>query len=228
MTEQEWLESADPFSMLEYVRGTASDRKLRLIAVASCRRAKEFTEHWYQELADIAEAFAEGRATVEEMRAVYAQHRPSNDYPDRNAFYDTAGFDLAEKIPCLVEDLADWIGSCKADAENTSEVWEEGKHAAFDRELAITAGQVREIIGNPFQPVSINSAWQTPAVVALAHAAYESGVMPAGTLEPVRLAVLADALEEAGCDNADILKHCREPREHVRGCWVVDLLLVKG
>jgi hypothetical protein len=36
--------------------------------------------------------------------------------------------------------------------------------------------------------------------------------------------ILADALEEAGCDHADILTHCREPGEHVLGCWVVDLL----
>jgi hypothetical protein len=39
--------------------------------------------------------------------------------------------------------------------------------------------------------------------------------------------ILADALEEAGCNNADILAHCREPGVHVRGCWVVDLLLAK-
>jgi hypothetical protein len=43
-----------------------------------------------------------------------------------------------------------------------------------------------------------------------------------------RLQVLADALEEAGCDNADILAHCRSPGPHVRGCWVVDLILGKS
>jgi hypothetical protein len=84
------------------------------------------------------------------------------------------------------------------------------------------------IFGNPFHAAALKSAWQTPTVVALAHAAYENRILPAGTLDPARLAILADALEEAGCDNADILNHCRQPGEHVRGCWVVDLLLGKG
>ena len=62
----------------------------------------------------------------------------------------------------------------------------------------------------------------------LATAAYEERILPAGTLDSDRLAVLADALEDAGCDNEDILSHLRGPGPHVRGCWVVDLLLGKG
>jgi len=59
----------------------------------------------------------------------------------------------------------------------------------------------------------------------LAEEAYEQRVMPAGTLDPARLAVLADALEEAGCTDADLLAHLREPGPHVRGCDVLDRLL---
>jgi hypothetical protein len=40
--------------------------------------------------------------------------------------------------------------------------------------------------------------------------------------------ILADALQDAGCDNVNVLDHCREEREHVRGCWVIDMLLGKG
>ena len=58
-------------------------------------------------------------------------------------------------------------------------------------------------------------------------AAYEERELPAGTLDLARLAILADALEEAGCTNADILNHCRVPGVHVRGCWAVNLLLGK-
>jgi hypothetical protein len=65
-------------------------------------------------------------------------------------------------------------------------------------------------------------------VVALAQAAYDNRTLPAGTLDPVRFAVLADALEDAGCDNADILNHLRGPGPHVRGCWVLDLPLGKS
>ena len=64
-------------------------------------------------------------------------------------------------------------------------------------------------------------------MVALARAAYDQRELPAGTLDTARLAVLADALEDAGCANADILNHCRRPGVHVRGCWAVDLLLGK-
>jgi hypothetical protein len=91
----------------------------------------------------------------------------------------------------------------------------------------VVADFVREIMGNPFRPVTLDPAWQTSTVVALARAAYDNRSVPAGTLEPARLGVLADALEEAGCDNNDILNHCRKPGVHVPGCWVVDLLLGK-
>jgi hypothetical protein len=65
-------------------------------------------------------------------------------------------------------------------------------------------------------------------VAHLAQAAYDERQLPTGHLDSARLTVLADALEEAGCDNATILTHCRQPGEHVRGCWVVDLLLNKS
>jgi hypothetical protein len=87
---------------------------------------------------------------------------------------------------------------------------------------------VRDISGNPFRPVALDPAWRTPAVLVLAQAAYDNRILPAGTLDPERLAVLADALEESGCDNADILGHLRGPGPHVRGCFAVDLLLNKS
>jgi hypothetical protein len=79
----------------------------------------------------------------------------------------------------------------------------------------------------PFHPTSIEPVWKTPTVVSLAQAAYENRILPVGTLEPASLAVLADALEDEGCTNSDMLNHCRQPGEHVRGCWVLDLLLGK-
>jgi hypothetical protein len=86
---------------------------------------------------------------------------------------------------------------------------------AWDQELAL------ELVGpNPFRPISFDPSWRTEAVVGLARGMYESrdfGPMP----------VLADALEDAGCADADVLAHCRGPGPHVRGCWVVDLVLGK-
>jgi hypothetical protein len=94
------------------------------------------------------------------------------------------------------------------------------------RQMAI----LRCIFGNPFGSVSISPSvltWNDAIVVRLAQTAYEERYLPEGTLDNVRLAILADALEEAGCTNADILNHCRQPGEHVRGCWVIDLILGK-
>src|SRR5205085_12433942 len=80
------------------------------------------------------------------------------------------------------------------------------------------AALLRDIVGNPFRPVALDPAWRTAAVVGLAEAIYAGRAFD-------RLPILADALEDAGCDNPDVLAHCRGPGPHVRGCWVVDLIL---
>ncbi len=79
---------------------------------------------------------------------------------------------------------------------------------------------IRDIFGNPFRPVVANPAWLTPTVVSIASAIYAERAFD-------RLPILADALEEAGCADADLLLHGRQPGEHVRGCWAVDLVLGK-
>jgi hypothetical protein len=66
-----------------------------------------------------------------------------------------------------------------------------------------------------------------PFVTSLAAAAYDERILPNGQLDPARLAVLSDALEVAGCTDADILTHLRSPGLHVRGCWAVDAILTK-
>jgi hypothetical protein len=89
---------------------------------------------------------------------------------------------------------------------------------------------LREIVGNPFRPVVVDPVWltwQNGIVLSLAQAAYEDRRLPEGTLDNTRFAILADALEDAGCANEDILVHCRGPGPHVRGCYVLDLLLNK-
>jgi hypothetical protein len=92
------------------------------------------------------------------------------------------------------------------------------------------AAIVRDLF-NPFHPVAVDPAWLTwhgGTVVELARLAYDERELPRGTLNKVRLAVLADALEEAGCADEHVLDHLRGPAEHVRGCWVVDLILGQG
>jgi hypothetical protein len=85
----------------------------------------------------------------------------------------------------------------------------------------------RDVFGNPFRAVSLDPSWTTPTVVLLAQAAYNERQMLGYDLDPARLAVLADALEEAGCSGHPVLEHLRDPGPHVRGCWAVDLVLAK-
>jgi hypothetical protein len=95
-----------------------------------------------------------------------------------------------------------------------------------DREQSSQCQRLRDLFGPlPFRPVAPSPSWLTPDVLALSHAAYEHRTLPSGTLEPTRLSVLADALEDAGCANADLLGHLRGAGPHVRGCWAVDLVL---
>jgi hypothetical protein len=95
-------------------------------------------------------------------------------------------------------------------------------------ERAAHAHLLHCIFRNPFRPVAVSPAWQTPQVVSPAQAAWDEREMPAGTLDVARLAVLADALEEAGCTDQAILDHLRGPGPHVSGCCAVDLLLGKS
>jgi hypothetical protein len=85
---------------------------------------------------------------------------------------------------------------------------------------------LRDIFGNPLRPVAFDLAWRTSTVVALAEAAYEERLLPSGQLDPQRLTILADALEEAGA-GPELLAHLRSPGPHVLGCWAVDLILGK-
>jgi hypothetical protein len=82
------------------------------------------------------------------------------------------------------------------------------------------ADVLREVVGNPFRPVSFPPNWRSETAVALATGIYAERAFD-------RLPILADALEDAGCDNADVLSHCRGPGPHARGCWVVDGVLGK-
>jgi hypothetical protein len=97
-------------------------------------------------------------------------------------------------------------------------------------EQAAHLALVRCVFGNPFRPVPIDPhwlKWNGGTIPKLAQEIYDERHLPEGTLDNNRLAVLADALEETGCADTDILDHCRKPGTHVRGCWVVDLLLGK-
>jgi hypothetical protein len=93
-------------------------------------------------------------------------------------------------------------------------------NSLYDVPLSIDL--LRCIAGNPFRPVTLDPVWLTTDVVAMARGMYEARDFSA-------MLILADALQDAGCEHAGVLDHCRDPHgSHVRGCWVVDLLLGKS
>jgi hypothetical protein len=87
--------------------------------------------------------------------------------------------------------------------------------------IAMLPGLIREVFGNPFRRVAADPAWLTSTVASLAEGIYAERAFD-------RLPILADALQDAGCENAEVLGHCSGPGPHVRGCWVIDLLLGKS
>jgi hypothetical protein len=94
-------------------------------------------------------------------------------------------------------------------------------HREHGGDPATGSALVRDIFGNPFRPARVNPEWRTDTVLSLAQQMYESRDFSA-------MPILADALQDAGCDSEDILTHCRDANAaHVRGCWACDLVLEK-
>ena len=229
MTESEWLACTDPQQILEFVRDRASDRKRRLFTCACCRRVWEaLTDERSRSAVEAAERYADGLAGREELAAqaeaaeapaaagasARAREAVVSPVPHVTQAALAATGERAE--PTMRADATIW--AAWATSEATRVPGQERRHQC---------ALLRDLV-NPFRPVTPEPAWSTPQVVALAQAAYEQRELPAGTLDTARLAVLADALEDAGCDQADLLTHLRGPGPHVRGCWAVDLLLGKG
>jgi hypothetical protein len=92
-------------------------------------------------------------------------------------------------------------------------------------QMSRQAKLIRDVFANPFRPVTLAPDYRSPSVLMVAQAAYDERQLPSGELDPHRLAVLADALEDAGCTDQGIMAHLRGPGPHVRGCFVVDLCL---
>jgi hypothetical protein len=92
--------------------------------------------------------------------------------------------------------------------------------AAWDAESQVQASILRDIFGNPFRPVTLDPRWLTSSVLDLTRIIYDDRAFE-------RMPILADALMDAGCNSEEIIAHCRSDGPHVRGCWVVDLILGK-
>jgi hypothetical protein len=232
MTEQEWLECTNASGMLECLREKSSARKLRLFVCACCRSSWHLlADKRSRQAVVIGERFADGVASKKNLETALANAKAAARVV-RSQLQETArrpGVSQEDEAFQLAwsTDEAGWAAQKAVEGD----AWRSALQVAGTWAMSERTGSysfVRDIFGNPFRPASFDHAWLTPTVVNLATAAYEERAMPSGELDTARLAVVADALEEAGCTNAAMLNHCRAPGPHVRGCWVVDLLLGKA
>jgi hypothetical protein len=233
MTEQEWLDSADPTPMLHFLQNRASARKLRLFAVWCCRQIEEFVKDDRSKRAlDAAEGFADGTVSDEDRERHF--RTASDAEADSRRVMETARDDLIWTInwqasleyrhmaaeasaqavadnPAAASELALRLSALTAPAPLLGgRVWD-SVYALEQQKWVVI---VRHIFGNPFRPYPAPYSWPSN-VVQLAAAFYEG--QDCGF-------ALHDALLEAG--HADLAQHFQE-KDHPKGCWGLDLILGK-
>jgi len=232
MTEQEWLACEDPKKLLAFLRSRTSKRKLRLFAAGSVRPLLQFlVDSRSAEAVTLSEIVADDEKNAGRLAAAHQAawavlpHLPSDIHvtaaraAGRTVEADAhmAGELVANEIVGLCAQVRE--GDAASDAEEYDLHWR-GK-AEGERCLAAL---LRDLLGSlPFHPVTIDPtwlAWNNGTVFHLAQAIYDERAFD-------RMPILADALADAGCHDQEILTHCRNAGPHIRGCWLVDLLLGK-
>jgi hypothetical protein len=233
MTEAEWLAARYSRPMINLLKDKVNERKWRLFAVACCRLVwSQIPDERSRRVVESAELFADGLIKRDAL---------DQQYPDALAAYQDicrqrgaelellrpmwqAAITFRRNAPAVVRwaCLAAWTA-----ADEAVKAAMAAESVANSKDLLAHCDLLREVFGNPFRPTRIDRAWITPPVLSLAQVTYEVRTLPAGTLDVERLAVLSDALEEAGCTSGDLLAHLRSDGPHARGCWAVDLILGK-
>jgi hypothetical protein len=209
MTEEEWQTchyAGHLFAFLCSQPEPSRVRKARLCACACARRVwHHLPDNLHRKAIRAAERFADRRGWLRGIaRAV---RRASEEAPDPDP-------DPSRQVARSVVQVATAFGE---------ELWQWPAFVLASKELSGLAPLIREVFGNPFQPVTFDLAWLAingGSVRKLAELIYQDRQFDA-------MPILGDALEDAGCADAMILEHCRGGNGHVRGCWVVDGLLGK-
>jgi hypothetical protein len=237
MTEADWLRCAEPKLMLEFVRGKGKTRKQRLFACACCRRVWHLLkDRRSRDAVTASECYADRLIRREELVARRQQAMLGKRYfdyyvyPEQNAAASVARPSVTLSWILWLTEAALGNEAVRDRGGSTAEVNLPLRDEVRLTEKKARVAMLRDLFGNPFRPVAVDPVWLSwngATVAKLARAAYEKRRLPDGTLDGARLAVLADALEEAGCTDAALLGHCRGPGPHYRGCWAVDLLLYK-
>lgn len=228
MTEVEWTACTDPQAMVHFLGDRTSDRKLRLFALGCCHRFHGLIlDERTRAALGVAERMAEGKVDPEEHQAAYEAATEAAEYAHENRLaaeqeHPAGSPELEEAVRAAsLAEMGEWV---LADGWGAAERaacldWDQTQHRprhGFEPAL------LRCIFGPlRLRSIIIDASWRAATVNSLAQAIYDERAFD-------RMPILADALEDAGCANADILGHCRGGGQHVRGCWVVDLVLCKG
>jgi len=245
MTENQWLRCTDPSDMLQFVwtqqqsgikswigclfRGNwrktkpISNRKVQYVLRACCRRYSQFfADERDKNALQMADMFVEGLVSEQELReasrgcsdgARYMAEACLNPELSSGPPDNFSTSHPAIAVTQFIYSICDSAVPERSLSQHSSLEWQSIRAA----EQAAIANLIREVIGNLFHPVAIDPRWLTSTVVDLARAIYDEKAFD-------RMPILADALMDAGCDSEEIIAHCRRSGEHVRGCWVVDLL----
>ncbi len=230
-TEADWLRESDLGILMEYALWWMSRRQQRLFAAACCRRAWHlFTDQRSREAVRAAEDYADGVIRLGLLSAAEAAAHaavPPGRQTWRIAFALDPGSHAAaaaRSVAALHIAPASVVGDIRR-----ALIRSRGHHAGSDDpERLAQASLVREFLGNPFRPPVIHPSvlhWNHAVIPEHARDIYDARALPGGTLDNKRLARLADDLEQAGCEDAEVLAHLRSPGLHVRGCFAVDALL---
>jgi hypothetical protein len=241
LNEVDWNICTDPREMLTFLRvsGKLSERKARLFAVACCRSIWPIMiDEVNRRAVEVAERFADGAATEQELLVAGDQAGRTAGESYNAAFEAARG---TERNPAeagihaihvhgaaLAAGRLGTVDPANAAGNAVAALPEEGRSA----ERAAQAAVLRDLLGPLlFRGVRLDPAWlawNNGTVPRLAEATYTERQLPSGHLDRTRPAILADALEEAGCSDPHLLDHLRDPGPHYRGCWPVDLLLSKS
>jgi hypothetical protein len=200
-------------------------RKRLLLKCAWCRTFQQhLSDPLYQQALDLMERYADNRAPRAEVQEMF--DRLNNKLNDRWAEvhaangYEKGGWPMDCRVAYAVYALYRPLAAINESLHGCEGV-EADHHSASIEHASQYADLIREIFGNPFTAARFNRAlrtWKDATIVRIAKSIYDQRDFTA-------LPVLGDALEEAGCADADILGHLRGTRPHVLGCWVLDLVL---
>jgi hypothetical protein len=226
MTEAEWFADADPVALAAFAQERLSPRRARLLAVALCRSVGQLLAPDLAAALDVVGRYADGAAGAAELERARQTCRviAVAEYENytRSVEHQRGG----DAAALLRHELGWAVAFAATDPVPVGTIVErvcESFHPSFsDTATARCRSLVREVAGNPFRPANFDPAWRTDTAVPLARHVYESEEFSA-------LPILADSLQDAGCDSDEVLSHCRDARQdHVRGCWALDLVLGKG